>query len=154
MGRKHLLIIYHSKTGTNATLARAIFKGATHKNIDVDVRFMMPSEAGHNDLIWADGIIFGTPENFGYMSGMLKDFFDRTFYETEGKVDGLPFSVFISAGTDGQGALNSIRKICRGLKLREIQEPIVVVGKISNKRILECEELGMTMAAGIESGIF
>ena len=154
MGRKHLLIIYHSKTGSNATLARAVFKGAKHKDIDIDVRFMRPSEGDYNDLVWADGVIFGTPENFGYMSGMLKDFFDRTFYEVEGKVDGLPFAVFISAATDGQGALNSIRRICRGYKLKEVQEPLVVVGKISDSMILKCEELGMSMAAGIDSGIF
>ena len=114
----------------------------------------MPLEANYKDLLWADGVIFGTPENFGYMSGILKDFFDRTFYEVEGKVDGLPFAVFISAGTDGQGAVESIRRICRGYKFREVQEPLVIVGNFSDSIILKCEELGMSMAAGIENGIF
>ena len=154
MPRKHLLIIYHSKTGSYATLARAVLRGAKHKDIDFDVRFMVPLEANYKDLLWADGVIFGTPENFGYMSGILKDFFDRTFYEVEGKVDGLPFAVFISAGTDGQGALDSIRRICRGYKFREVQEPLVIVGNFSDSIILKCEELGMSMAAGIENGIF
>ena len=154
MSRKHLLIIYHSKSGKNATLAQAVFKGANHKDIDIDVHFMTPVEANYTDLMWADGIIFGTPENFGYMSGMLKDFFDRTFYEVEGKVDGIPFAVFVGAGTDGQGALNSIRTICRGYKFKEVQEPILVVGKVTHTIIRKCEELGMTMAAGLECGIF
>jgi len=32
-------------------------------------------------------VCFGTPDYFSYMAGMLKDFFDRTFYPTQGRVD-------------------------------------------------------------------
>ena len=40
------------------------------------------------DLLWADGLIFGTPENFGYMSGALKDFFDRCLLRRAGSPAG------------------------------------------------------------------
>ena len=52
----------------------------------VEVRFVNAQAADAKDLTWADGLILGTPENFGYMSGMMKDFFERTFYEVEGKI--------------------------------------------------------------------
>jgi multimeric flavodoxin WrbA len=103
--QKRLLIIYHSKGGKNASMADAVLRGANHQDIDVEVRFLNAYDADDGDLLWADGIIFGSPENFGYMSGALKDFFDRTFYEVEGQVDAKPYAIFIGTGTDGQGAL-------------------------------------------------
>ena len=151
---KNLLIVYHSKGGKNAAMAEAVLQGTHHPDIDVDVRFLKAYEANEDDLLWADGVIFGTPENFGYMSGKLKDFFDRTFYEVEGKVDAKPYAVFIGTGNDGQGALSSIRQICIGYKFKEAQEPIIVAGDLKQIDLQRCEELGMSMAAGVEAGIF
>lgn len=151
---KHLLIVYHSKNGTTAKMAEAVHRGANHPDIDVEVRMLKASDAGVDDLLWADGLILGTPENFGYMSGALKDFFDRTFYPTEGQVAGLPFCVFISAGNDGTGALTSIRRISNGYAFKEVQEPVVKAGELDEDALEACESLGMYMGAGIESGIF
>ena len=151
---KHLLIIYHSKTGKNGRMASAVNNGASHPEVEVDVRFMRAAEAGEADLRWADGIILGTPENFGYMSGALKDFFDRTFYEVEGEVDGMPYCMFVGAGNDGTGALTSIRRICNGYNFREVQEPVLIVGELEEHQLRACEELGLAMAAGIEAGVF
>ena len=152
---KKLLIIYHSKGGKNHEMANAVYKGATHPDIEsVEVRFLRAYDALDKDLLWADGIIFGTPENFGYMSGALKDFFDRTFYEVEGMVDAKSYCVFIGAGNDGQGALSSITRICKGYKFKEIQEPLIIIGELTSEGKTSCEELGMGMAAGLEAGIF
>jgi|TARA_B110000037_G_scaffold28794_1_gene34267 multimeric flavodoxin WrbA len=152
--RKRLLIVYHSKTGKNGVMAKAVYEGAHHPDIDVDVSFKEAKEAGIEDLLEADGIIFGTPENFGYMSGALKDFFDRTFYEVEGQVDGKPYCMLVGAGNDGTGALIAIRRICNGYSFKEVQEPIVVVGDLEDQQLQTCRELGMAMAAGLEAGIF
>jgi|TARA_B110000196_G_scaffold306163_1_gene304511 multimeric flavodoxin WrbA len=154
MTQKKLLIIFHSKSGKNRTLADAVYKGASHPNVDVDIRFLKASDADHQDLLWADGILLGTPENFGYMSGALKDFFDRTFYEVEGKVDAKPYAIFIGTGNDGQGALSSIRRICIGYKFKEVQEPILILGELTESGVTQCEALGMGMAAGLQAGIF
>lgn len=154
MQRKRLLIVYHSKTGKNGLMAQAVNTGATHPDIDVDVRFLIAAEAGVADLLWADAIIFGTPENFGYMSGALKDFFDRTFYEVEGQVDGKPYAMFVGAGNDGTGALTAIRRICNGYNFREVQEPVLVVGDLQAAQLEQCEALGMAIAAGTEAGVF
>ncbi|MCZ6502615.1 MAG: NAD(P)H-dependent oxidoreductase [Gammaproteobacteria bacterium] len=152
---KNLLIVYHSKGGKNLEMANAVQKGAANPEIEgVEIRFLRAYDAVDKDLLWADGIIFGTPENFGYMSGALKDFFDRTFYEVEDQVDAKPYCVFIGAGNDGQGALSSITRICKGYKFKEIQEPLIIVGELTEEGRTRCEELGMGMAAGLEAGIF
>ena len=151
---KKLVIIYHSKTGKNGRMAEAVRRGAEHPDIDVQARFLRAYDAGADDLLWADGMIFGTPENFGYMSGALKDFFDRTFYEVEGRVDGKPYSAFVGAGNDGSGAVTAIRRICKGYNFREVQEPVVVAGELRADSLCLCEEMGMAMAAGLEAGVF
>ena len=154
MKKKRLLIVYHSKTGKNGLMAKAVQEGANHPDIDIDVTFKAAVKAGIEDLLEADGLIFGTPENFGYMSGALKDFFDRTFYEVEGQVDGKPYCMLVGAGNDGTGALTAIRRICNGYNFKEVQQPIVVVGDLEDQQLQTCRELGMAMAAGLEAGIF
>lgn len=152
---KHLLIVYHTKTGNTGRLARAALKGATNELIaDVDVRFLTAREAGPGDLLWADGLLLGTPENFGYMSGALKDFLDRTFYEVEGKIQPLPCAIFISAGNDGSGALRAIRRIASGYPFTEVQEPVIARGEVGQADLQRCEALGMALAAGLEAGIY
>lgn len=152
---KHLLIIYHSQGGKTQRMADSVFAGACHEDIDaVETRFLRALEAGLDDLLWADALIIGSPENFGYMAGAIKDFLDRTFYPAQGKVEGLPYSVFVCAGNDGTGAVTSIQRIARGYPFREVQEPLVCRGDVTPDVVTRCEEFGMTMAAGLEIGAF
>lgn len=155
MTDKHLLIVYHSQSGTTERMAQAVIRGATHPDLDgIEVRVRSALEAGVDDLLWADGFILGTPENFGYMSGALKYFLDRVFYPCEGKIDGRPWGLFVRAGNDGSGAISSIRRILKGLAVREVQEPVLISGEFDEARLCDCEELGMTMAAGLGAGVF
>ena len=94
-----LLIVYHSQSDRTERLAQAVFKGAL-KETGVESRLIRAFDATLQDLLWCKGLIFGTPENFGYMSGALKDFFDRTFYPAEPYQLNLPYGVFICAGND------------------------------------------------------
>jgi len=151
---KKLLVVYHSKNGSTGAMAEAVCRGACNPDIDVDVRLVPAREAGVDDLLWCDAVIFGTPENFGYMSGALKDFFDRTYYPLEGRIEGLPYAVFICAGNDGRGALNSIQRIVSGYPMKEVHEPLVCRGGLTDEILANCEELGMYVAAGIEAGVF
>lgn len=152
---KHLLIVYHSQSCRTEALAHAVWRGASIDDIDeVEVRLKLAGEAGVCDLLWANALILGTPENFGYMSGAMKDFLDRTFYPVQGKVDGLPYAMFISAGNDGTGAVRAIRRIGNGYPLREVQDPIIVRGDPDVEALASCEELGMAIAAGLELGVF
>ncbi len=152
---KHLLIVYHLPKGKMQRMAEAVERGARHQDISgVEVRVGLALESGEEDLLWADALLLGTPENFGYMSGGMKDFLDRTFYPCEGKLEGMPFAMFISAGNDGTGALNAIRRIANGFAFREVQEPVLVVGDLSDAHLEACETLGMSMAAGLELGMY
>jgi multimeric flavodoxin WrbA len=152
---KHLLIVYHSQSGSTSRMAKAVIRGASSSDIEgVEVRVRDALEATSDDVLWADGYILGTPENFGYMSGALKVFFDRIYYPCLDKIGGRPYSIFVRAGNDGSGALSSIGRIAAGLAIREVQDPVLFVGEFDSARLTECEELGMAMAAGLEAGIF
>lgn len=136
-------------------MAEAVIKGARNENVDgVDVRVRTALEANADDLTWCDGFILGTPENFGYMSGAMKYFLDNVYYPCEGKVNGKPYALFVRAGNDGSGAVSSLHRILTGLAVREVQEPLLMVGEFDESRLAECEELGLTMAAGLEAGVF
>ena len=111
-------------------------------------------DAAIQDLVSADGLAIGTPENFGYMSGMMKDFFDRTFYGALDKVFRKPYVVFISAGNDGTGALNSIERIALGYKFKKVYEPVISRGKLTQKALEDCRELGRVLAGGCEMKIY
>ncbi len=149
---RRLLVIYHTQTGNTQMMARAVEQGA--REIPVDVRTLMAANASAQDLLWCDGLLLGTPENFGYMSGAMKDFLDRTYYPLEGKIQGLPYGIFISAGNDGSGALRSIQRIANGYPLKEVMDAVVSKGEVTGKVLEQCREMGMTMAAGLDAGIY
>lgn len=136
-------------------MAEAVIRGATHEDVDgVEVRVKTALDADVDDMQWADAFILGTPENFGYMSGAMKYFLDRVYYPCEGKINGRPWALFVRAGNDGTGAISSIRRILAGLAVREVQEPVLIKGEFDETRLADCEELGLTMAAGLEAGVF
>lgn len=148
-----ILVIYHSQTGNTEKMAKAVAEGvqsieSSHcvlkKAFDTDAR----------DLLDADGIAIGTPENFGYMSGAIKDFFDRTFYQVHDQVFRKPYVVFISAGNDGTGALNSIERIALGYKFKKVYDPVISKGKLTEEILEKCRELGKILASGCDAGIF
>jgi multimeric flavodoxin WrbA len=155
MPDKHLLIVYHSQSGTTVRMADAVIRGAKHADVKgVDVRVKSALDADADDLLWADAFILGTPENFAYMSGAMKYFLDRVYYPCEGKLNGRPWALFVRAGNDGTGAISSIRRILTGLAVREVQEPLLIAGDFDEARLADCEELGLTLAAGLEAGVF
>ena len=153
--KKRLLIVFHSQSGTTSRMAEAVITGARNPDINnVEVRVRSALDATADDLKWCDGFILGTPENFGYMSGGLKYFLDRVYYECIDKIDGRPYAIFVRAGNDGTGAITSTRRILAGLSVKEVQEPLLIAGEFDESRLDECEELGMTMSAGLEAGVF
>ncbi len=136
-------------------MANAVLQGASSPEIEaVQIRYLNAHQAGPDDLLWAHGLLLGTPENFGYMSGAVKDFLDRTYYEVEGKLAPLPYALFISAGNDGAGAVRAIQRIARGYPWREIQAPIVARGAVTAAHLAACHELGLALAYGLDAGIY
>jgi hypothetical protein len=150
-----LLIVAHCPSAHTSAMADAVSRGASHREIGaIDVQLIAPLQAGPEEVLRADGLILGTTENFGYMSGALKDFFDRIYYPCLERTEGLPWSLFVRAGNDGHGALASVERIVTGLCWKRVQEPLVCSGPWNEQWLADCEELGMTMAAGLEAGIF
>jgi len=149
---KTLLIVYHTGGVKTAQMAEAVERGARAEE-GVRVVVKRCAEAGPDDVLGADGLLLGTPENFGYMSGMMKDFLERIFYACEGKVEGRPWALFVGAGQDGSGAVTSVERIVAGLRLKKINEPLVVVKELKPEQITALEELGAAMAAGLAAGI-
>ena len=157
---KRLTIIYHSQSGNTQQLAEAVVAGAreeaagagSEQTLTVSIKTAF--NTGLEDLLSADGLLFGTPENFGTMSGALKDFFDRTYYPAEPYQINLPYGVFISAGNDGSGAVREIERIAKGYPLRRVAEPLIAKGEVNQQHLQQCRELGLSMAAGLVMGIF
>lgn len=148
-----LLIVYHSQSGNTEALAQAVYRGAC-QNTGTRSRLLTAFDAHLADLLDCDGVIFGTPENFGYMSGALKHFFDRTFYPAQDYALNLPYALFISAGNDGTGAVREIDRILTGYPMRKVAEPVICRGCVTPEYLEACETLGLSMAAGLEIGIF
>jgi multimeric flavodoxin WrbA len=150
---KNLLIVYHSQSGNTQALARAVAEGSDQES-EANIRLKTAFKADLDDLLWAHGLLFGTPENFGTMSGALKDFFDRTFYPAEPYKLNLPYAIFISAENDGTGAVREIDQIALGYPLRKIAEPLIIKGEVSSSDIQAAQEFGLAMAAGLCLGIY
>ena len=152
--QKHLLIVAHNPSPNTQKLVEATLRGANHEDIDgIEVKHIPPLQAGPDDVLWANAIILGTTENFGYMSGALKDFFDRIYYPCLEHTEAMPFATYIRAGLDGTGTKIAIGKITTGLKWKAVQEPMILHGEYRSEYETQCEELGMLMAASLESGI-
>lgn len=133
---------------------QAVRSGVDEFAGDVELRCLRALDAGLDDLLWAQALLIGTPENFGYMSGAVKDFLDRTYYPAQGKVTGLPYAVFVNAENDGTGAVKAIERIALGYGWSKVAEAIIVKGELDDNTRASCTELGQTLAAGLACGIF
>lgn len=152
---KQLLIVAHDPSPNTRRLVEAVLQGARHEDIEnVEARHVRPLEAVPTDVLAADAIILGTTENLGYMSGALKDFFDRCYYPVIEQTEGMPYATYIRAGMDGTGTRRAIESICTGLSWKPVQDPLICRGEWREEFVEQCRELGLYMAAGLDSGIF
>lgn len=162
---KTLLIVWYSFTGGSRQLAEAARDGAQDAG-GADVRFLAAEEAQSNDLLAADGYIFACPENLAAIAGVMKAFFDRSYYDVLGRIEGRPYAALICAGSDGTNARAQLERICTGWRLKRVADTqIVNVGAQTKEEILaekvidddalaQARELGATLAAGLEMGVF
>lgn len=150
-----VLIIANTPSPNTETLFKAASQGA-HEAVSDSVKIISktPLEASSEDVLACDGIVIGTTENFGYMAGLIKDFFERIYYDCLEETQGLPYALYVKAGQDGQGTLSAVQRITTGLKWKLIQEPVLLHGPYKEDFETQCKELGALMAAGIEAGIY
>src|ERR1700758_717073 len=150
---KRLLIVAHAPSENTRALRDAVERGARSET-GIDVHLLPPLQAGPEDVLAAQAVILGTPENLGYMSGALKDFFDRIYYPCLERTQGLPYALYVRAGQDGTGTRRAIESIATGLRWRAVQAPLLCRGAFQDSFVPKCEELGALMAAGLEAGVF
>jgi multimeric flavodoxin WrbA len=117
-------------------------------------------------VLGADGYLFATPENLASMSGLMKDFFDRTYYAALDLVNGRPYAALVCAGSDGQGAIRQLERIALGWRLKPVADPVLVIthaqapADILRDKVIppadlqRCEEIGATLAAGLAMGLY
>ena len=161
---KTLLIAYHTMTGGTLQMAQAAMEG-TVTEPGLDIRLLHAPNVSPDDVLSADGYIFATPENLGSMSGLLKDFFDRTYYAALDRVNGRPYATLICAGSDGSGAARQIARIATGWRLKPVAEPLIVCTHaqtpeailrpkiIAAPDLARCAELGALLATGLALGV-
>lgn len=158
-----LLIVYHSRTGGSRQMAEAAAKAAQK---EADTVLKPADQAGPEDLLLADGYIFCAPENLAAISGLMKEFFDRSYYPVLGKIEGKPYAQMVCAGSDGENAARQIARIATGWRLKEVQPPLIICThaqtpeailaekKIRNDELEKCAEIGAALAAGLSLGVF
>ena len=151
----NLLIVSNCPSENTKRLQQSVASGCSNDEFEnLSVRVLEPWDASANDVLWSDGIVIGTTENFGYMSGAIKDFFERIYYPCLEHTEGKPVVLFVKGGLDGQGAKTSVERILTGLKWKLVQPTLVMKGDFCSEFLDQCHELGMTMAAGLDAGIY
>lgn len=162
---KTLLIVFHSSTGGTRQMALAAARGAAGEP-QVRVRLLAAAAAGPDDVLQADACIFATPENLAAIAGIMKDFFDRSYYAVLERVNGRAYALMVCAGSDGHNAVRQVERIATGWRLRAVAAPLIVCThaqtpeailapkSIGLEDLARCEELGATLAAGLAAGVY
>lgn len=160
-----LLIVYHSRTGGTRQMAEAAADGARAER-DCAVRLLRAEAAGTDDLLAASGYIFAAPENLAAIAGVMKAFYDRTYYDVLGRIEGRPYAQMVCAGTDGENAARQTARIAKGWRLKPVADPLIVCTHADSRdailaeKIIDapdvkaCAEIGKSLAAGLAMGIF
>ncbi len=164
---RRLLVVWHGFTGATRAMAEAV-AGAARGDAGeaLEVCLLRAADAGADDVLVADAVVFATPETLASISGAMKDFFDRSYYPLLGRCDGKPYALVVCAGSDGEPTIAQLRRIATGLRLREVAEPLLVrthaqtPEAIAARKLLpeadlaRGRELGALLAAGLALGIY
>ena len=146
-------------------MADAVLRGASSEQA-IQAHLVRASDAKATDVLEADGYVFVTPENLAAMSGLMKDFFDRTYYAALDRISGRPYATLVCAGSDGQNAVRQVERICTGWRLKAVCDPIIVCTHaqtpeailasktIGPEDLRRCEETGAAIATGLALGVF
>ncbi len=146
--RKTLLIVHHTPSPATREILEAVLSGANDPDIDgVDVVARPALAATVTDMLGADGYLFGTPANLGYMSGALKHFFDTVYYPSLDHVAGRPYGLWVHGNDDTVGAVASVNKVVTGLALAKAADALEITGAIDAGVRERAYELGGTLAA-------
>ena len=154
MKKKNILFIHHSPSKNTKKLSKLVENKIETVTPDVNLKMLNLIEANISSFKEIDGLIIGTTENFGYMSGLTKDFFDRCYDDLIDKTEGLPIIYYVRAGLDGEGCKVALNKILTGLRWKQVLPPLVLKGSWQEDYLKQLEKFVLTFASGIELGIY
>lgn len=153
MSPPRILVVFHSRSGSTRSLCDAVVAGLEEGCPEGERRVLGAFDAGVDDVRWADGIVLGTPTHFGYMSGALKDFFERIYRPLLDETVGRPWALFVKGESDVDGCVRSIERIVTGLRWKQVLPPVLAVGDLTDAHLAAAHELGAAMAAGLDLGV-
>lgn len=165
---------------TNGTkqMAQAAYEAATasasasessdssEPSSSVNVTLQKASQTTPDDILNSTAYIFATPENLASMAGMMKDLFDRTYYPCLGHLNGRPYAALICAGSDGEGAMRQLERICLGWRLKKVTESTIVITHaqdyeschrlkvVPEEELERCREVAVGLVEGLKLGMF
>lgn len=145
---KTLLIVHHTPSPATREVLEAVLAGANDPEIAGVAVMTRPALAATiPDVLDADGYLFGTPANLGYMSGALKHFFDTVYYPTLDHVAGRPYGLWVHGNNDTVGAVSSVEKVVTGMALSKAADALEIIGEVDARARERGYELGATLAA-------
>lgn len=153
----HLLVVWHPLPPSIARLRDAALAGIADAAGVRPVSSLAAPDAGIDDVEAADACILITPENFGAVSGLMKDFLERIypwFEDVPNRRPGLPYLLVAKGGSDGTGAVRDVTRILVGLRWREVLPPVVIAGAVDDLHLAQVRERAATLAIGVDTGVF
>lgn len=162
---KQVLVVWHSMTGGARAMAQAFAQGVSAETA-VQCRLLHALQVQVSDVLAADAYAFITPETLGSMAGLMKDFFDRTYYPALDRIQGRPCMILVCAGSDGSGAVRQLQRIITGWRLREVAPPLTVCTHAQTPETIAAEKTlgadheeacrlaGLALASGLAMGLF
>ena len=151
---KTIIFSSHAPSKNTLILSKSCIKGLKKYSENLNLKVLKPQQIMSHTILNCDGIIIGTTENIGYMSGLTKDMFDRCYNTWINKTNGKPVCIYIRAGLDGTATKNSIENIVKSLSWRIVQPTLILKGDYQELFEKSVYNLGGAFSAGIENNIF
>jgi NAD(P)H-dependent FMN reductase len=152
-----LLVVWHPVPASIAALRDAVLDGFVDSETSRAVRSLAAPAATADDVEAAAATVLITTENFGMVSGLMKDFLERIypwFEEVPDRRPGMPYLLIAKGGNDGTGAVRDVTRILTGLRWKPALPPLVVSGSVTHEHLNAAREQAATLAAGIDTGVF
>src|SRR4051794_2102418 len=155
--RSCLLVVWHPAPPSIHRLRDAVLEGIGDAGTALEVRSRAAPACTADDVEAAAGLVLLTTENFGMVSGLVKDLLERIypwFEEVPNRNPGLPYLLIAKGGNDGTGAVRDVTRIVTGLRWKEALPPVVISGEASEHHLAHVREQAATLAAGVDAGVF
>jgi hypothetical protein len=152
-----VLVVWHPVPPSIHALRDAVLAGVAEAGDALVAVSRAAPDADVDDVEAAAAAVLITPENFGMVAGLMKDFLERIypwFEEVPNRRPGLPYLLVSKGASDGTGAVRDVTRILTGLRWKPALPPIVVTGAVTEPVLAHVRDQAATLAAGVDAGMF